>query len=169
MARLAIGISVLLLASFHFAAFPAPARADSRDKISPLLVRALSTKWPTAMRNPPERIQRNDAGKVVRLWLDGVQLEPGDIERICSFKELERLSLSYTSISDQELARLADLPRLQGLVLSNTAIGDDGVAGLAKFPELKSVCMFRVHASPEAVRALGRERKLAIGYAPLGR
>jgi hypothetical protein len=102
--------------------------------------------------------------------LDGIKLEAGDIDIICSFRQLERLGLSHTTISDQELAKLADLPRLHGLRLNYTAIGDDGVAGLAKFPKLKSVCMFHVHASPDAVRALKKERpQLGIGYVPLGR
>jgi hypothetical protein len=132
-------------------------------------VRALQTKWPLPTPNPPPRIERDDEGRIISLQLDGVKLEPGDIDIIRSFRHVERLSLSYTTVNDGELAKLADLPRLRGLRLNYTAISDEGVASLASFPKLKSVCMFRVPASPIAVQALKRERReLGIGFTSLG-
>jgi hypothetical protein len=167
MARLSIAIVMLLFWVLHCATLPV--LADSREAISPLLVRAQLTKWPLPTRNPPPRIHRDDQGRIVSLFLDGVELEAGDIDAILSFRQLERLSLSLTTISDRDLARLADLPRLQGLRLNHTAIGDDGVASLAKFSQLKSVCMFRIQASRKAIQALKHERReLAIGYVPFG-
>jgi hypothetical protein len=167
MTRLVIATIFLSLAPFYYSG--STALADSRESISPFLVRALQTKWPLPTRNPPPRIERDDAGRIISLQLDGVALEAGDLDTICSFRHVERLSLSYTTINDRELARLADLPRLRGLRLNYTAIGDEGVASLARFPKLKSVCMFRVLASPSAVQALKRERReLGIGYTSLG-
>jgi hypothetical protein len=168
MTRLSTG--ALLVVAVALAGFTATAVfADSREGTSPLLIRAQLTKWPLPTRNPPPRIERDEHGRVVSLMLDGMLLEPGDVDMIRSFRHLKRLSLSYTTISDQELARLADLPRLEGIRLNYTGIGDDGVASLAKFPQLKSVCMFKVHASPASVRALKAERRqLGIGYVPLG-
>jgi hypothetical protein len=158
----------LIFAAILFESFSV--LADSREAISPLLIRAQATKWPFPTANPPPRIERDEEGRVVALFLDGVNLETGDIEIIISFRQLQRLSLSHTTISDRDLARLANLPRLQGLRLNYTAIGDDGVASLARFPKLKSVCMLQVQASPEAVRALKREqRQLSIGYVPIGK
>jgi hypothetical protein len=167
MIRLAASWILLSTAAFHCAG--SPALADSPPAISPFLVRVQSTKWPLPTRNPPPRVEWDDQGRVVSLWLDGVTLLADDIDNIRSYKQLKRLSLSLTTISDEELARLADLPRLEGLRLNYTAIGDNGVASLAKFPKLKSVCMFRVQASSATVQALKRERRqLAIGYVQLG-
>jgi hypothetical protein len=168
MARLTVATILFTLAQWHFSA--SVLLADSGEAISPFLVRVEMTKWPLPTRNPPARIERDEHGRIVVLWLDGVKLEQGDIDIIRSFRELRRLGLSYTTISDQELARLADLPRLEGIRLNYTAIGDDGVANLAKFPKLKSACMFRIPASPQAVQTLKRERKqLAIGYVPFAK
>jgi hypothetical protein len=159
-------VVLLLVGLVHSTA--TPVSADSREAISPLLIRAQLTKWPLPTRNPPPRIERDEEGRVVSLMLDGMQLEDGDVDMVRSFRHLKRLSVSYTTISDEELAILADLPRLEGLRLNYTAIGDNGVASLAKFPKLRSVCMFKVQASPAAVRALKAERqKLGIGYVPL--
>jgi hypothetical protein len=167
LSRLATAMILLSIATSHYAR--STVLGDSREWISPFLVRVQSTKWPLPTRNPPPRVERDDEGRVVSLWLDGVELEAGDIDIIRSFKQLKRLSLSLTEISDDQLARLADLPRLEGLRLNHTAIGNNGVASLATFPKLKSVCMFRVPASPAAVQALKRERgQLAIGYVHLG-
>jgi hypothetical protein len=166
MARLCTKV-ILLFAAILGAS--SSAFADSREAISPLLIRAQATKWPFPTANPPPRIERDEEGRMVALFLDGVELEAGDIDILLSFRQMERLSLGLTTVSDRDLARLAALPRLQGLRLNYTAIGDDGVASLAKFPKLKSVCMLRIPASPEAVRALKRERReLSIGYTPLG-
>jgi hypothetical protein len=156
------------LAQWHIA--PSALFADSGEAISPFLVRVQMTKWPLPTRDPPPRLERDEHGRIVVLWLDGVKLEPGDIDIIRSFRQLRRLGLSYTTISDQQLAALADLPRLEGIRLNYTAIGDEGVASLAKFPKLKSVCMFRIPATPQAVQALKRERKqLSIGYGSLSK
>ena len=92
------------------------------------------------------------------LLLDGVRLEPGDLDVVRRLVHLERLSLNATSITDEQLATLDCLPRLQGLQLNRTEIGDDGVASLANFPELKSVCLGGVRATRPAVNALKRER-----------
>lgn len=166
MTRLSTGAFLVVAA---LAAFMATSVfADSREAISPLLVRAQLTEWPLPTRNPPLRIERDEHGRIVSLMLDGMLLESGDVDTVRSFRHLKRLSLSYTTVSDQELAILADLPRLEAVRLNYTAIGDDGVASLAKFPQLKSVCMLKVQASPAAVRALKAERqKLGIGYVPL--
>jgi hypothetical protein len=140
-------------------------RADPIEPLPQLLVRALTTKWPTATARPPDRIERNEAGQIVTLRLEGVKLVADDIEQIRSFRQLARLGLSYTNVSDSDLDSLAALPQLEGITLNYTEIGDDGVAALARFPKLKAACLARVRASPAAVRALKDERpKLSIGY-----
>ena len=163
MKRYTCGMIVHLLVAvcglaLHGLAFGPIARADSPDVISSFLVRVELTKWPTAMRKPPARIERNGDGQVVLLRLDGMQFETGDVETIRSFQHLVRLSLNSTTITDDDIKTLAALPNLEGLSLNRTAIGDAGVESLAKFPKLKSLCLGGVNVSPVSIRRLKAER-----------
>ncbi len=164
--RIAVAaLRLAILLSLVCSCIAPPAVADSPDRLLRFLLRVEGTKWPNAPRNPPARITRNEDGEIVTLLLDGVRLEPGDLDVVRRLVHLERLSLNATSITDEQLATLDCLPRLQGLQLNRTEIGDDGVASLANFPELKSVCLGGVRATRPAVNALKRERpRLALGY-----
>jgi hypothetical protein len=165
MSRAFLVASVFIVVSLVWSTLAERVCADSPDRLWPFLLRVEGTKWPNATRNPVERIKRNEDGEIVTLLLDGVHLEPSDLEIVWRLDHLERLSLNATSITDEQLAALTRLPRLQGLQLNRTGIGNEGVAKLATFPKLKSVCLGGVRATNVAVQALKRERpRLSIGY-----
>jgi Leucine Rich repeat len=139
-----------------------PAGADSLDAF---LVRVKATAWPVQTKTAPARIERDDVGNIVGLRLDGVRLQPGDIEQITSFTHLDRLSLNRTTINDDDLRKLATLRKLRSLTLNNTSIGDKGVEALADFPNLRRLCLGGVKATHQSVRELKAKRKeLQLGY-----
>ena len=115
----------------------------------------------------PPRVQRGDQGNIVGLLLDGVKLEPGDVQLITTLTHLDRLSLNRTAVKDEDLKELATLRNLRSLTLNNTSIGDRGVEALAEFPSLRRLCLGGVKATPESVQALkARRKRLQLGYFP---
>jgi hypothetical protein len=129
------------------------------------LVRVEATTWPTETKKAPARIERDAAGRIIGLRLDGVQLRSGDIDQIGRLTHLDRLSLNRTAINDHDLVQLATLRNLRALTLNQTSIGDPGIEALVEFPKLRTLCLGGVKASPEAVKALKAKRKgLQLGY-----
>jgi hypothetical protein len=140
---------------------------DARVSLPVFLARVEATDWPTAAKDPPERIVRNDDGQIVMLRLDGIRLLPGDIELIRQLVDVENLGFNSSSITDSDLKKLAGLPKLKGIALNRTAITDDGVATLTSFPKLRTVCLGGVKVSRPAVEALKAKKKgILIGYSP---
>jgi hypothetical protein len=125
-----------------------------------------AAKWPASMKAvPPDRIESDKEGRIVRLRLDGMQLVPGDFQGLRQLRDLQGISFNYTNITDAQIKKLAALPHLKGLQLNHTAIGDEGVKNLAELPELQVLCLGGVKASPEAVKALKQAKpKLSYGY-----
>jgi hypothetical protein len=103
-------------------------RASNDASLDDFLVRAEATPWPIETKKVQARIERNDDGEIVGLRLDGVRLEPGDIDLVASLGLLERLSLNRTTITDDGLTKLAELRRLRGLSLNHTLVTDRGIA-----------------------------------------
>jgi hypothetical protein len=143
----------------------ADARASAVDEF---LGRVKATAWPyKSLTNPPARIKHDDKGKVVELRLDGVNLKPGDLELICSMKELVELNLCQTNIKDEQIEKLSALPHLRGLQLNHTAIGDEAIKYLAKLPALESLCLGGVKVTRAGLKSLHTAKpELAVGYFP---
>jgi hypothetical protein len=122
--------------------------------------------WPASMKAvPPNRIERDKEGRIVRLRLDGMQLVPGDFEGLRQLSDVQGISFNYTNITDAQIKKLAALPHLKGIQLNHTAIGDEGVKNLAELLELQVLCLGGVKASPEAVKSLKQAKpKLSYGY-----
>jgi hypothetical protein len=147
--------------------FVASGPDDTRDAAPVFLARLDATPWPTAWRNPPNRVERDVQGRIVLLRLDGMKLQPGDLQVLRGFVHLQRLSFNSTNLDDSQLKSLRGLPGLVGLSLNRTSITDRGVESLAEFPQLKTLCLGSVKVSRQAVQMLKEKRpKMAIGYSP---
>ncbi len=86
-----------------------------------------------------DRHVRNEAGQVVELRLDKVELRPGDATLIGTLKQLERIDLSETNVSDDDLGDLTQLDGLRHLSLRRTNISGKAlvhVGGLTGLEEL---------------------------------
>jgi hypothetical protein len=140
--------------------------ALSNASLDAFLVRVEATPWPIETKKAPARIERDNDGDIVGLRLDGVRLEPGDIDHVASLGLLERLSLNRTTITDDGLTKLAELRRLRGLSFNHTRISDRGIDAFQAHPNLRSLCLFDTNVTREAVRALNaKNNRLQLGYA----
>lgn len=140
-------------------------RADDTRLLVEFFGRVNAAKWPDAMPNHPERIERDGDGNVIRLRLDGMQLKAADFDALRQFPQLVGVTFNHTNITDADIKKLAGLRKLKGLQLSYTDIGDEGVKNLTALTSLSSVCLGSIPASPESIKALKTARpKLAVGY-----
>jgi hypothetical protein len=118
---------------------------------------------------PAQRIERDAAGNIVRLRLDGMTLSAEEFTALSRLTTLRHLSLNRTNVTAALLRKLHTLTRLEGLQLNSTELGDDATAELVKFPALRSVCLGSVPVRPEAIARLkadfeSADRRLSLGY-----
>ena len=73
-------------------------------------------------------------------------------------RNLARLHLERTAVTDAGLAALNDLPDLEYLDLYGTAITDAGLERLQELPRLKQVFVWQTHVTPAAAQAFMRAR-----------
>ncbi|QDU98046.1 hypothetical protein [Lignipirellula cremea] len=71
-----------------------------------------------------------------RLHLSSSKISDAAFDDVASFRELRSLNLSSTAISDAGVAKLAALPHLETLDLAFTAITDKGLQSIARMPAL---------------------------------
>jgi len=77
------------------------------------------------------RIERNSAGTVTGVYLRGAWVSDSDLEALRPMKELVRLDLALSRISDQGLLRLRDLRHVADLDLYYAEqITDEGASAL---------------------------------------
>jgi hypothetical protein len=139
--------------------------SPSLDLVGPFLVRVgNATALPGRARS---RIERDEQGEVVRLYLDRLDLQAADYAALAHLPELCTLSLRGTGATSGDLASLQELTKLESLVLTETQIDDDVLPHLLALPALKTLCLLGVDVSSEAVSELKRLRpKLGLGYSP---
>jgi hypothetical protein len=115
---------------------------------------------------PIARVEK-EAGEVVWLRLDGMQLAPDDFRLLASLPTLRRLSLARTNVTDKDLAHLRSLTRLEGIVLNQTEVTDRAIDELVHVESLRSACLGQVRITPAAVGRLKEQfPKLSLGYCP---
>jgi hypothetical protein len=133
--------------------------ADAR-----LLARAEGTPL-VFNRRPTPRVERDAAGAVVRLRLDGLHLSAKEFLAIGRLTHLRSLSLCRTNATDADLRLLRTLTHLESLNLTSTGISDAAVEDIQAFESLRSLCLGEVAMTPEAVARL-KERfpRLRLGY-----
>jgi hypothetical protein len=136
----------------------------SAGDIDALVTRAENTPRKNEDRQPP-RCKRNQAGEIVALNLDSVELKPGDVADVAKCARLESLSLIGTNVTDDQLKLLVGLKNLQSLRLNQTAVGDAGLKHVGQIKSLKYVCLGGVDATPEGVKQLKSDLPgLQLGY-----
>lgn len=94
------------------------------------------------------------------VWLDLSKQTPPDsfYADLQSFKNLERLHLDGSTVTDRNLTALQALDKLKYLNLYNTAITDKAVDSLLKIPALTKVFLNQTKMSNEAVERLRRKK-----------
>ena len=147
-----------------FCALLALAGSLSASDIDALVTRAEKTPRANERGQPP-RCRRDQAGEIVALNLDSLELTPGDIAAVAKCGKLESLSLIGTSVTDDQLKPLVELKNLRSLRLNQTAVGDAGLKHVARITSLRYLCIGGVDATPEGVKQLKRDLPgLQLGY-----
>lgn len=137
-----------------------------------IVERAEATELRSSDGTPTPRVERDEAGNVISLRLNSMELRPGDAEALSQLKHLRRLCLYETNANDEDVEALTRITHLEHLNLTSTKITDASVDSILKFGELKSVCLGLVDVTPDAIekihernRLQGREgRVLRFGY-----
>jgi hypothetical protein len=133
-----------------------------------LIARAERTEL-LATGKPVERVEKDPAGNIVRLRLDGMTLSADEFAALGRLATLSALTLNKTNVTASDLRRLQGLARLEGIALNSTELGDDAVSELVKFPALRWLCLGNVAITPAAIARLqvdfqSADRRLSLGY-----
>ena len=112
-----------------------------------------------------------DASKpVTRLTLTGVghrrRLRTSDLKAIKEFKQLERLALGFTDITDVGLYELREIKGLRSLILVNTGITDAGLRYLREVQGLRELDLSQTRITDAGLlelKGLKELRSLFIG------
>ncbi|MEZ0483092.1 c-type cytochrome domain-containing protein [Fibrella aquatica] len=96
--------------------------------------------------------------QVVHLRLSGQPVSNADLTYLTSLKNLTRLNLDQTRLTDEGLGTLASLPNLEQLNLYGTVVTDKGLDVLTRYPNLKVVYLWQTQTSPEGIRRLQQAR-----------
>lgn len=89
-------------------------------------------------------------------WIDCSHLELSEsfYKNISQYKNLERLHLDYSNVSNEDLKSLSDLPKLNYLNLYSTKISDEGIAALIACKSLKKVFLGSTKVTKAGVEKL---------------
>ncbi len=92
-------------------------------------------------------------------WLDlgGSATTDKALANFGSFKNLTRLHLEQTKITDEGLSYLKELSYLEYLNLYGTAVSDKGIIGLAGLKNLKRLYVWQTNVTPEGASRLQQE------------
>ena len=88
------------------------------------------------------------------LNLDGIKITGTGFGQLRGFDQVERLSLSRSTIQDDELAHLTCFPRLRHLILDRTSVSDVGLANLRGLPMLEWLNINKTNVSAEGLKHL---------------
>jgi hypothetical protein len=91
-----------------------------------------------------------------RLYLDETGLTDVGMKQVGKLARLERLSVSNTSISDFGIRQIQGLERLQELNVSQTGITDQAVTALIRLGSLRRLVIFDTKISQSGVQRLRR-------------
>jgi len=81
----------------------------------------------------------DDQGRVIKLKLEGAQVQDHALELVKALTELKDLSLYGASITDQGLTHLSNARQLEALGLGKTKITGRGLDHLTRLPALRWV------------------------------
>ncbi len=110
-------------------------------------------EYDTSLIGSLERVAAN----IVELDLSGLPLGAIEMEVVAKCKNLERLEVDQTSITDEELAKLAGLNKLKHLKAYGTKITDESLPVIKRFKTLKTLYIWDTNISEPAIIQLKKE------------
>lgn len=97
------------------------------------------------------------AEQVTWLRLGGTQITDGALKEIAKLKNLTKLHLEHTAVTDKGIAELKALPHLEYLNLIDSKVGDAGLKNVATMKSLRSIYIWQSAVTDSAVAQTGRQ------------
>ncbi len=97
------------------------------------------------------------AEQVTWLKLGGTKITDGGLKEIGKLKNLTKLHLEHTGITDQVIAQIKALPHLEYLNIIDTKIGDAGFKNIAALKGLRSIYVWQSAVTDSAVAQTARQ------------
>jgi len=97
------------------------------------------------------------AEQIAWLKLGGTKITDASLKEISKLKNLNKLHLEHTAVTDAGLANLKNLPYLEYMNLVDTKISDAGLKSVAPMKGLRSVYVWKSAVTDSAVAQVGRQ------------
>jgi hypothetical protein len=97
------------------------------------------------------------AEQVTWLKLGGTQITDGGLKDLAKLKNLTKLHLEHTGVTDQGIAQIKSLPHLEYLNVIDTKIGDAGLKDIASIKGLRSIYVWQSAVTDSAVAQTARK------------
>ena len=97
------------------------------------------------------------AEQITWLKLGGTKITDGGLKDIAKLKNLTKLHLEHTGLTDQGIAQIKALPHLEYLNIIDTKIGDAGLKNIATLKGLRSIYVWQSAVTDSAVAQTARQ------------
>jgi uncharacterized membrane protein len=97
------------------------------------------------------------AEQVTWLKLGGTQITDGALKEIAKLKNLTKLHLEHTGVTDQGIAQIKTLPHLEYLNVIDTKMGDAGLKNIATSKGLRSIYVWQSAVTDSAIAQTARQ------------
>ena len=97
------------------------------------------------------------AEQVTWLKLGGTQITDGGLKEIAKLKNLTKLHLEHSGVTDQGIAQLKSLPHLEYLNVIDTKMGDAGLKNIASMKGLRSIYVWQSGVTDSAVAQAAKQ------------
>lgn len=97
------------------------------------------------------------AEQVTWLKLGSTQVTDAALKEVAKLKNLTKLHLEHTAITDQGLAQIKGLPHLEYLNIIDTKVGDAGLKNIAAMQGLRSIYVWQSAVTDSAVAQTARQ------------
>lgn len=95
--------------------------------------------------------------QIVWLKLGGTQITDASLKEIAKLKNLNKIHLDHTAVTDVGLSQLKNLPYLEYINLVNTQVSDSGLKDIAAMKGLKSVYVWQSAVTDDAVSQVSKQ------------
>lgn len=99
------------------------------------------------------------AEQITWLKLGGTQITDGGLKELAKLKNLTKLHLEHTGVTDQGIAQIKSLPHLEYLNVIDTKVGDAGLKIIATIKGLRSIYVWQSAVTDSAVAQTARQNK----------
>lgn len=97
------------------------------------------------------------AEQVTWLKLGGTQITDGGLKEIAKLKNLTKLHLEHSGVTDQGIAQIKSLPHLEYLNVIDTKMGDAGLKNIASMKGLRSIYVWQSGVTDSAVAQAAKQ------------